>query len=107
MARSVFYYHLKHLKDKDKYVHEKELIKAIYHEHKGRYGYRRVTAEMRNRGFTTNHKTVRRLMDEMELRAESAKSVTAHTGTRPARQPPTSSPGTSGPKPPTANGPRT
>ena len=73
MARSVFYYHLKHLKDKDKYAHEKELIKSIYHEHKGRYGYRRVTAEMRNRGFTTNHKTVRRLMDEMELKSRIRK----------------------------------
>ena len=69
----MFYYHLKHLKDKDKYAHEKELIKSIYHEHKGRYGYRRVTAEMRNRGFTTNHKTVRRLMDEMELKSRIRK----------------------------------
>ena len=73
MARSVFYYHLKHLKDKDKYAHEKELVKSIYHEHKGRYGYRRVTAEMRNRGFTTNHKTVQRLMDEMELKSRIRK----------------------------------
>ena len=50
MARSVFYYHLKYLQAKDKYAMERETIKAIYHEHKGRYGYRRVTAEMRNRG---------------------------------------------------------
>jgi len=51
MARSVFYYHLKHLKTIDKYFNEKESIKLIFHEHKGRYGYRRVTAEMHNRGF--------------------------------------------------------
>ena len=73
MARSVFYYHLKHLKDKDKYAHEKELIKSIFHEHKGRYGYRRVTAEMRNRGFAINHKTVQRLMDEMRLKSKIRK----------------------------------
>lgn len=65
MARSVFYYHLTGLKNADKYASEKEVIKFIFHEHKGRYGYRRVTAEMRNRAFTINHKTVKRLMDEM------------------------------------------
>ena len=58
MARSVFYYHLKRLRAADKYVNEKDNIKAIFHEHKGRYGYRRITAEMRNRGFIINHKTV-------------------------------------------------
>lgn len=54
MARSVFYYHLKRLKVNDKYATEKETIKSIFHDHKGRYGYRRVTAEMRNRGFIIN-----------------------------------------------------
>ena len=73
MARSVFYYHLKHLKEKEKYAHEKEPIKSIFHEHKGRYGYRRVTAEMRNRGFAINHKTVQRLMDEMRLKSKIRK----------------------------------
>ena len=73
MARSVFYYHLKYLKTDDKYAMEKEIIKAIYHEHKGRYGYRRVTAEMRNRGFVINHKTVQRLMAEMCLKSRIRK----------------------------------
>lgn len=44
MARSVFYYHLKHLKSKDKYEDERKSIRLIFYEHKGRYGYRRVTA---------------------------------------------------------------
>ena len=68
MARSVFYYHLKRLGAKDKYALEKEEIKDIFHEHKGRYGYRRITAEMRNRNHIINHKTVQRLMDEMGLK---------------------------------------
>ena len=58
MARSVFYYHIKRLKLKDKYAVEKETIKSIFHEHRGRYGYRRITAEMHTRGFIINHKTV-------------------------------------------------
>ena len=73
MARSVCYYHLKRLKTKDKYVIEKENIKSIFHEHKGRYGYRRVTAEMRNRGFIINHKTVQRLMNSMCLKSRIRK----------------------------------
>ena len=30
----------------------KEAIKTIYHEHKGRYGYRRITKELKKYGFT-------------------------------------------------------
>lgn len=73
MARSVFYYHLKHLKSKDKYEDERKSIRLIFHEHKGRYGYRRVTAEMRNRGYKINHKTVQRLMIEMGLKCKIRK----------------------------------
>ena len=70
MARSVFYYHLKRLNAVDKYSVERDCIKSIFHEHKGRYGYRRVTAEMRNRGFVINHKTVQRLMGDMCLKSK-------------------------------------
>lgn len=73
MARSVFYYHIKRLKYKDKYVLEKQEIKDIFHEHKGRYGYRRITAEMHNRNYTINHKTVQRLMTEMGLKCKIRK----------------------------------
>lgn len=73
MARSVFYYHLKRLKADDKYSIEKKEINNIYHEHKGRYGYRRITAEMRNRKFVINHKTVKRLMDELGLKCKIRK----------------------------------
>lgn len=73
MARSVFYYHFKRLKDKDKYESERESIRLIFHEHKGRYGYRRVTAEMRNRGCVINHKTVQKLMNGMGLKCKIRK----------------------------------
>ena len=51
----------------DKYESVKEEIMAIYHENKGRYGYRRITAELRNRKLPLNHKTVQRLMEELGL----------------------------------------
>ena len=73
MARSVFYYHLKRLKKGDRYADEKEMIKSIFHEHKGRYGYRRITSEMRNRDTILNHKTVQRLMIQMGLKSKIRK----------------------------------
>ena len=51
----------------DKYKEAKAEIVAIYHENKGRYGYRRITTELHNHGFSTNHKTVQRLMKELGL----------------------------------------
>jgi len=70
MARSTFYYQLKRLKLPDKYAREKEEITRIYHEHKGRYGYRRITAEMQNRGYTINHKTVLKLMNANSIKCQ-------------------------------------
>lgn len=39
-----------------------EQIAAIDHENRGRFGYRRITLELHNRGYCINHKTVQRLM---------------------------------------------
>jgi putative transposase len=47
----------------------KSMISTIYHDHKGRYGYRRITLELRNQGFLINHKTVQRLMKELGLKS--------------------------------------
>ena len=44
----------------DKYEAAKAEITAIYHENKGRYGYRRITTELHNRKYSLNHKTVQR-----------------------------------------------
>ena len=51
-------------KDKDL----KAEIQSIFDEHKGRYGYRRITLELRNRGYIVNHKKVLRLMNIMGLK---------------------------------------
>jgi putative transposase len=52
----------------DKYSEVKEVIQQIFDEHRGRYGYRRITLELRNRGYLFNHKTVLRLMKELGLK---------------------------------------
>ena len=67
LPRSTFYYHTKRWNIEDKYAQAKAEITAIYHENKCRYGYRRVTSELHNRGIMLNHKTVQRLMKEMGL----------------------------------------
>ncbi len=67
LPRATFYYHLKQSKNPDKYESTKEEITAIYHENKGRYGYRRITTELRKRNILLNHKTVQRLMKEMGI----------------------------------------
>ena len=67
LPRATFYYHLKRMNRTDKHAEVKEEITAIYHENRGRYGYRRITAELRNRNLPLNHKTVQRLMKELGL----------------------------------------
>lgn len=69
MARSTFYYHLKELRNQDKYETVKKEIKQIYQFHKGRYGYRRIHLELKNRGYAINHKTVFSLMRELGLKS--------------------------------------
>ena len=84
LARSTFYYQLQALLVEDKHMKLKESIKTIYHCHKGRYGYRRITAAIRRLGHTVNHKTVQRLMGEMGLkslvRAKKYKSYKGEVG---------------------------
>ncbi|MDP2089173.1 MAG: IS3 family transposase [Flavobacteriaceae bacterium] len=69
MARSSFYYYQKRAGIKDKYQELKILIKSIYMQHKGRYGYRRVMLELKKRGYVINHKTVLRLMRVLGLKS--------------------------------------
>lgn len=69
LARSTYYYQLKQLGKSDKNHDIKDEIQAIFTEHKGNYGYRRMTLELRNRGFVVNHKKVQRLMKILGLSA--------------------------------------
>ena len=48
-------------------------ITSIFHEHKGRYGVRRVDRELLNRGFRLNHKRVQRIMNQVGLAGKRPK----------------------------------
>ena len=68
MARSCFYYYSKQGTE-DKYSKLKQEIELIYHQHKGRLGYRRITILLRQAGHLINHKTVHRLMTSLKLKS--------------------------------------
>lgn len=51
----------------DKYSNIKEQITLIFHENRGRFGYRHITLELHNRDYCINHKTVQHLMNEIGI----------------------------------------
>jgi transposase-like protein len=67
IKKSTYYYTLSK-QDKDvKNDLIMNTIITIFYDHKKRYGYRRITLELRNRGYQVNHKIVQRLMKVMGL----------------------------------------
>ena len=69
MARSTYYYNIAHLEPADKYQAVRKRISEIFAQHNKRYGYRRVYIQLRNEGYAINHKTVQKLMQEMQLKS--------------------------------------
>ena len=68
LSKSTYYYEL----SKTDAVQERNMpvrteIEAIFKKNKGRYGVRRVHAELVNRGITVNHKRVQRIMHKLGL----------------------------------------
>ena len=68
IPRSTYYYYSKQFEDpkQDKYTEIKTEIRRIYDDSKGRYGYRRITKELR-KTHRINHKTVQRLMRKIDI----------------------------------------
>jgi putative transposase len=69
LARSTFYYQLGTFQTEDKHQQIKGQIRTLFDRHKGRYGYRRITAGLRQLGHQVNHKTVQRLMGMLGLKS--------------------------------------
>ena len=67
MSSSTFYAAIK--PKNNKYSQIEIRITELFHEHKGRYGVRRITAQLRNEGIFINHKTVHRLMQKLHLKS--------------------------------------
>ena len=70
LARSTYYYQCKAILRTEQQSEVEVKIRAVYDEHKGRYGYRRITAALcSSMAEPVNHKCVQRLMQKMGLRA--------------------------------------
>lgn len=69
LAKSSFYHWDNARQRPDKHAGTKQLIKSIFDEHKGRYGYRRVALELRKRGAQLHANTVQRLMQKLDLKS--------------------------------------
>ena len=67
-AKSSFYYYAKQ-DTSDKYEEVKKKIECIFHKHRGRLGYRRITILLRREDIVINHKTVLRLMGSLKLKS--------------------------------------
>jgi putative transposase len=69
VSRAGFYRSLQQQQPVQEEMEVRSTIQQIVLEHRRRYGYRRVTAELRRRGLLVNHKRVARLMREDNLLA--------------------------------------
>lgn len=82
LSRSGFYYHKARLDIADKYAELKDQIRQIYEQHKGRYGYRRMTLALKTLGFHHNHKLVAKLMKQLGLSSKiRRKKYVSYKGT--------------------------
>jgi len=70
LPRSTFYYQRRAVNAPDKHGELKTKICQIFDRHKGRYGYRRITATLRQQGHLVNHKTVQKMMMLLRLKSK-------------------------------------
>ena len=102
VSRAGFYRYLQGRAPVEECMIVRSAIQEIALEHRRRYGYRRVTAELRRRGMMVNHKQVARMMradnlleiqkrevllatdrnDEMEIYLNQASRVRISYGSR-------------------------
>ena len=67
VSRRGFYRSLKEQRPVEEEMEVRSTIQQIALEHRRRYGYRRITAELHRRGMQVNHKRVARIMREDNL----------------------------------------
>ena len=67
VSRRSFYRSLKERRPAEEEMEVRSAIQQIALEHRRRYGYRRITAELHRRGMQVNHKRVVRIMREDNL----------------------------------------
>ena len=79
VSRAGFYRTLQEQRPVEEEMAVRSAIQQIALEHRRRYGYRRISAELRRRGMLVNHKRVARIMREDNLLAMQPKAFVVTT----------------------------
>ena len=79
VSRAGFYRSLQEAQPLEEEMEVRAAIQQIALDHRRRYGYRRITAELRRRGLLVNHKRVARLMREDNLLAVQPRAFVVTT----------------------------
>jgi putative transposase len=79
VSRAGFYRSLAEQTPAEEEMEVRSAIQQIALEHRGRYGYRRITAELRRRGMRVNRKRVSRIMREDNLLAVQPRAFVVTT----------------------------
>lgn len=82
VSRAGFYRSFREQQPEDEEMEVRSTIQQITVEHRRRYGYRRITAELRRRGMQVNHKRVLRLMREDNLLAVQPRAFKVTTDSK-------------------------
>jgi putative transposase len=82
VSRAGFYRSLQERLPVEEEMEVRSTIQQVVLEHRRRYGYRRVTAELRRRGLLVNHKRVARLMREDNLLAIQPRAFVVTTDSK-------------------------
>jgi transposase InsO family protein len=82
VSRASFYRSLEERMPVEEEMEVRSSIQQISVEHRRRYGYRRIAAELRRRGIIVNHKRVARIMRQDNLLAVQPKSFVVTTNSR-------------------------
>jgi len=79
VSRAGFYRSLQGRAPVEEHMEVRSVIQQIAVEHQRRYGYRRISAELRRRGMLVNHKRVLRILREDNLLAVQPRSFVVTT----------------------------
>jgi transposase InsO family protein len=82
VSRATYYRQLAEKEPEREQMETRAAIQEVALAHKRRYGYRRITAELREHGFAVNHKRVVRLMREDNLLAVIRRKYVMTTDSR-------------------------
>jgi transposase InsO family protein len=82
VSRASFYRSLEERMPVEEEMEVRSAVQQVAVEHRRRYGYRRIAAELRRRGMMVNHKRVARIMREYNLLAVQPKPFVVTTDSR-------------------------